>query len=95
VESADAPNNQRAVARLRRCHQSMMSAQASSGTATTLPTTGTVLTTAAEIRHGAARTLQPERVINRIADISGETLGRRLNGGLASGASFVFILKLI
>ena len=68
VKSADASNDQRTVASWRCRHQSMISAQASSGTATALPTTGTVLTTAAEIRHGAARTLQPERMISRIAD---------------------------
>ena len=95
VQSADAANDQRKVAPWRRRHQSMMSAHASSGTATALPTTGTVLTTAAEIRQGAARTLQPERVISSIADTSSGIVGRRVRCGASVSCILVTFRSIL
>jgi hypothetical protein len=84
-----AAQNQRAVSRASLGHQSMMSAQASSGTAATLPTTGTVLTTAAETRQGAASTLQPDIVTKAIAD---KISTKEWLGGVSAGV--VCILNL-
>jgi hypothetical protein len=56
----------------------MMSPQASSGAATTLPMSGTVLTTAPLIRQGAATTLQPETTMvqarTRSKDFKGDSI---------------------